>query len=75
MRTSKWLRACSRRRRAVKSEYEIDCMRRAGAVAYKGVQAAAKFARPGVLEAEIVGEDRRRVPRRWFGILPALYDG
>jgi Xaa-Pro aminopeptidase len=42
--------------RAVKSEYEIDCIKRAGAIAYEGVQAAAKFARPGVLEAEIVGE-------------------
>jgi len=41
--------------RAVKSEYEIDCMRRAGAIAYEGVRAAAEFARPGVLEAEIVG--------------------
>jgi Xaa-Pro aminopeptidase len=42
--------------RAVKSEYEIDCIRRAGAIAYKGVRAAAEFARPGVLEAEIVGK-------------------
>ncbi len=45
--------------RAVKSQYEIDCMKRACAIAYKGVQAAAKFARPGVLEAEIVGEIER----------------
>jgi Xaa-Pro aminopeptidase len=45
--------------RAVKSEYEIHCMKQAGAIAYKGVQAAAKFARPGVLEAEIVGEIER----------------
>jgi Xaa-Pro aminopeptidase len=29
---------------------------RAGAIAYKGVRAAAEFARPGVLEAEIVGK-------------------
>ncbi len=41
--------------RAIKSEYEIDCMRRAGAIAYEGVRAAVEFARPGVLEAEIVG--------------------
>jgi Xaa-Pro aminopeptidase len=45
--------------RAVKSPYEIDCMRRAAAIAHRGMQAAAKFARPGVLEAEIVGEIER----------------
>ena len=45
--------------RAVKSEYEIDCIKRAGAIAHEGMQAAAKFARPGVLEAEIVGEIER----------------
>ncbi len=45
--------------RAVKSEYEIGCMKQAGAIACKGMQAAAKFARPGVLEAEIVGEIER----------------
>jgi Xaa-Pro aminopeptidase len=45
--------------RAVKSEYEIHCMKQAGAIAWQGVQAAAKFARPGVREAEIVGEIER----------------
>lgn len=45
--------------RAVKSEYEIQCMKRAGAVAWQGVQAAVKFARPGVREAEIAGEIER----------------
>jgi Xaa-Pro aminopeptidase len=45
--------------RAIKSEYEIDCMKQAGAIAWEGVQAAAKFARPGVREAEIVGEIER----------------
>jgi Xaa-Pro aminopeptidase len=45
--------------RAVKSPYEIDCMRRAAAIAHRGMQAAAKFARPGVLEAEVVGEIER----------------
>jgi Xaa-Pro aminopeptidase len=45
--------------RAVKSPYEIDCMRRAATIAHRGMQAAAKFARPGVLEAEVVGEIER----------------
>lgn len=42
--------------RAVKSEYEIQCMREAARIAKKGIEAAAKFARPGVLEAEIIAE-------------------
>jgi len=42
--------------RAVKSEYEIQCVKRASQIAKKGIEAAAKFARPGVLESEIVGE-------------------
>jgi len=45
--------------RAVKSEYEIQCMKRASQIAKKGIEAAAKFARPGVLESEIVGEIER----------------
>lgn len=45
--------------RSVKSEYEISCMRQAGAIALRGMEAAARFARPGVLEAEIVGEIER----------------
>lgn len=45
--------------RAVKSEFEIQCIKQAGAIAYEGIKAAAKFARPGVLEAEIVAEVER----------------
>ena len=45
--------------RAVKSEYEIGCMREAAKIAKKGIEAAAKFAHPGVLEADIVGEIER----------------
>ena len=45
--------------RAVKSGYEIECMREAGRIAKKGIEAAAKFARPGVLEAEIIAEIER----------------
>jgi len=45
--------------RAVKSEYEIQCMREAARIAKKGIEAAAKFARPGVLEAEIIAEIER----------------
>lgn len=45
--------------RTVKSEYEIHCMKRAAQIAKEGIEAAAKFARPGVLESEIVGEIER----------------
>ncbi len=45
--------------RAAKSEYEIRCMREAARIAKKGIEAAAKFARPGVLEAEIIAEIER----------------
>ena len=45
--------------RAVKSKYEIGCMREAARIAGKGIEAAVKFARPGVLEAEIIGEIER----------------
>ena len=45
--------------RAVKSEYEIQCIKEASKIAKKGIEAAAKFARAGVLEAEIVGEIER----------------
>jgi len=45
--------------RAVKSEYEIKCMREAGRIAKKGIEAAANFARPGVMEAEIIAEIER----------------
>ncbi|UCE16556.1 MAG: aminopeptidase P family protein [Candidatus Bathyarchaeota archaeon] len=45
--------------RAVKSEYEIQCIREASKIAKEGIEAAAKFARAGVSEAEIVGEIER----------------
>ncbi|MDH5438716.1 MAG: Xaa-Pro peptidase family protein [Candidatus Bathyarchaeota archaeon] len=45
--------------RAVKSEYEIQCIKEASKIAKKGIEGAAKFARAGVLEAEIVGEIER----------------
>ena len=45
--------------RAVKSEYEIDCMKKTAWVARKGLEAAAAFIRPGVTESEIVSEIER----------------
>jgi len=45
--------------RTVKSEYEIQCMKRASKIAKKGMEAAAEFARAGVSEGEIVGEIER----------------
>lgn len=45
--------------RAIKSEYEVECIREAAKIAYKGIEAAAKFAQPGVLEAGIKGEIER----------------
>ncbi len=45
--------------RAVKSEYEIKCIRRASGIAKIGFEAAAEFANPGVAECEIVGEIER----------------
>ena len=45
--------------RAIKSEYEIGCMREAAKIAKKGIEAATNFARSGVLEAEIIGEIER----------------
>ena len=45
--------------RAVKSEYEVQCMKKAAQIAKKGIETAAKFAREGVLESEIVGEIER----------------
>jgi Xaa-Pro aminopeptidase len=45
--------------RAIKSEYEVGCMKQACAIAHRGMEAAARFARPGVLEAEIIGEIER----------------
>ena len=42
--------------RAVKSSYEIECIRKASEIAKKGFEAAAEFAKPGVTEAEIQAE-------------------
>ena len=49
--------------RAVKSEYEIQCIKETSKIAKKGIEAAAKFARVGVSEAEIVGEIERACRR------------
>jgi Xaa-Pro aminopeptidase len=45
--------------RAVKSEYEIDCMKKTAWIAKKGFEAAAAFIRPGVTESEVVSEIER----------------
>jgi len=45
--------------RAIKSEYEIQCVKENSKIAKKGIETAAKFARAGVSEAEIVGEIER----------------
>lgn len=45
--------------RAVKSEYEIGCIRKTTQIAKKGIEAAAEFAKIGVSEAEIQGEVER----------------
>jgi Xaa-Pro aminopeptidase len=45
--------------RAVKSEFEIDCMVKAARIAKKGFEAAAAFIRPGVTEADVVSEIER----------------
>jgi Xaa-Pro aminopeptidase len=45
--------------RAVKSEYEIDCMKKTAWIAKKGFEAAAAFIRPGVTESDVVSEVER----------------
>lgn len=45
--------------RSVKSDYEVACMKMACAIAKKGFEAAAGFARPGVLDSEVVSEMER----------------
>jgi len=42
--------------RAVKSPYEIDCMRQAGTIAYEGIKTAQQIAKPGISEAELKAE-------------------
>jgi len=42
--------------RAVKSPYEMDCMRQAGAIAYEGIKTAQQATKPGISEAELKAE-------------------
>jgi Xaa-Pro aminopeptidase len=45
--------------RAVKSEFEIDCIKKTAWIAKKGFEAAAAFIRPGVTESDVVSEVER----------------
>lgn len=45
--------------RSVKSEYELDCLKQAAAIAGRGFEAAAAFMRPGVTESDVKGEMER----------------
>jgi Xaa-Pro aminopeptidase len=45
--------------RAVKSAFEIDCMKKTASIAKKGFEAAAAFIRPGVTESDVVSEVER----------------
>jgi Xaa-Pro aminopeptidase len=45
--------------RAVKSEFELRCLKQAAAVAAKGFEAAASFIEPGITESDLVGEVER----------------
>lgn len=45
--------------RSVKSEFELECLKKAAAVAGKGLEAAARFMRPGVTESDVKGEMER----------------
>jgi len=47
------------RERAVKSEFEVECMRKTASIAKKGFEAAAAFIRPGVTESDVVSEVER----------------
>jgi Xaa-Pro aminopeptidase len=42
--------------RSVKSAFELDCLKKAAAIAAKGLEAAAVFMRPGVTESDVKGE-------------------
>jgi Xaa-Pro aminopeptidase len=44
------------KQRAVKSVFEIECMKKTATIAKKGFEAAAAFIKPGVTEADIVSE-------------------
>jgi Xaa-Pro aminopeptidase len=45
--------------RAVKSEFEIDCMKKTAWITKKGFEAAAAFIRPGVTESDVISEVER----------------
>lgn len=45
--------------RSVKSEFELECLKTAAAIAGKGLEAAARFMRPGVTESDVKGEMER----------------
>jgi Xaa-Pro aminopeptidase len=45
--------------RSVKSEYELGCLKQAAAIAGRGLEAAARFMRPGVTESDVKGEVER----------------
>ena len=42
--------------RIVKSDWELQCIREASRIAKKGIEAATRFARPGILDLEITTE-------------------
>ncbi|MHC4707663.1 MAG: M24 family metallopeptidase [Planctomycetota bacterium] len=42
--------------RAIKSDFEIDCLKKTAWIAKKGFEAAASFIRPGVRESDVVSE-------------------
>jgi len=45
--------------RIVKSDWELQCIREASRIAKKGIEAAARFTRPGILDLEITSEIER----------------
>ena len=45
--------------RIVKSDWELQCIREASRIAKKGIEATARFARPGILDLEITAEIER----------------
>ena len=45
--------------RIVKSDWELQCIREASRIAKEGIEAAARFARPGILDLEITAEIER----------------
>ena len=45
--------------RAVKSDFELGCLKKAAEIAAKGFLAVANFVKPGVTESDIVGEVER----------------